>query len=86
MDWTAVLKLAVPYLVPLLQSTVTNLGTSAPPSPTVAHPSDAIKHLQTLLNAVLALNPPLEPDGWLGPKTEAAIEAGIAKLTSLGVS
>ncbi len=53
---------------------------------TVPHPSQAIKDLQALLNKVLNLNPPLIEDGWLGPKTETAIEQGISLIrTTLGI-
>lgn len=94
MDWSALLKAVGPTLISLLGNTVSNLGTpiappttpSAPvPSGAVAHPSAAVKDLQILLNLALALNPPLVADGWLGPKTEQAIETGIAKLKSLGI-
>lgn len=94
MDWNALLKTVGPTLISLLNNTVAGLGSASPspPAPTigvpagaVAHPSAAIKDLQTFLNLALALSPPLVADGWLGPKTEQAIEAGIAKLKSLGV-
>lgn len=92
MNWSAILKLVGPTLVGLLQSTVANFGSpSAPPPVSSVPPSvvpkanDAIKHLQAFLNVALGLDPKLNEDGWLGPKTEAAIDAGIAKLKSLGI-
>lgn len=85
MDFTALLKLIGPTLVSLLSSTATELKTPTPTSDTVRRPSQAIMHLQALLNVVMNPDPPLVEDGWLGPKTEAAIEAGIVRLKSLGI-
>ena len=81
MDWQAIFRLAVPVVTGLLQNTVAT--TATPLAPT--SPNKAIKDLQMFLNIALVLSPPLVADGWLGPKTEAAIEAGIAKLKSLGI-
>lgn len=92
MNWSAIMKLIGPTLVRLLQSTIENFGsTTVPPPVSSAPPSvvpkanDAIKHLQAFLNVALSLNPKLEEDGWLGPRTEAAIDLGIEKLKSLGI-
>lgn len=40
-------------------------------------PSETVKTLQRLLNQFVQPNPPLQEDGWLGPKTEAAINQAI---------
>lgn len=94
MDWNSLLRSVGPTLISILDSTVASFGTTKPPPATppatvppgtVPHPSNAIKGLQSLLNTVLTLDPPLTVDGWLGPKTEAAIEAGIVKLRSFGI-
>jgi hypothetical protein len=85
-----------PTLAALLKSLADLLRTPAPvpvPVPTPDNPpplnpqapNQAIKDLQTFLNAALSLNPPLVVDGWLGPKTDAAIEAGIVKIRSYGI-
>lgn len=87
MNWATL----VSALLPLLQSLGSTFKAPAPPptSGTVAIPAatadKAIKDLQAFLNSALALNPPLRVDGWLGPKTDAAIEAGIAQLRSAGI-
>lgn len=86
MDWETVFKNIGPGLISFLQNTVSGLKTNAPPAApppstapgTVPHPSAAIRDLQALLNVVLGTN--LATDGWLGPKTEAAIEQGIARI------
>jgi len=54
-------------------------GAVTPPTPpsVTAKASEAVKQLQTVLNSVLNLNPPLVVDGYLGPKTEAAIMAAL---------
>ena len=86
----------LPILASLLQSLGDFFRTPAPvpvPVPTPDNPpplkptapDQAIKDLQTFLNAALTLKPPLVVDGWLGPKTDAAIEAGIAMLRSYGI-
>ncbi len=41
-------------------------------------PSDTIKAVQKLLNQIVKPQPPLQEDGWLGPRTEQAIKAGLA--------
>lgn len=94
-DWTSIFQTIRPMLVNLLQRTITDFGTpTAPPAApapseippgAVPHPSDAIKALQKVLNAVVIDTPPVAEDGWLGPKTEAKIMAGIAKLKTYGV-
>ena len=96
MNWTALL----PALIQLLSTLGANLKTPSPPGPpltpdtplpaglppgVVPVPDAAIKALQALLNTLLALDPPLVVDGWLGPKTDAAIMDGIAKLKAAGV-
>ncbi len=40
-------------------------------------PSPVIKDVQTLLNEILKIDPPLVVDGWLGEKTEKAIADGL---------
>lgn len=92
MNWSAIMKLVGPTLVRLLQSTIENFGSTNEPDQPATVPSgvvpkanEAIKHLQAFLNLALGLNPKLEEDGWLGPRTEAAIDQGIAKLKSLGI-
>ena len=81
MDWNAIFRLVIPVVTGLLNNAVQT--TSTPVAPTT--PNAAIKDLQMFLNVALSLNPPLVVDGWLGPKTNDAIEAGIAKLKSLGI-
>jgi hypothetical protein len=80
-------------LAPLLASLANVFKTPAPlpvtpvpDNPLVpAKANQAIKDLQAFLNTALSLNPPLRVDGWLGPKTDAAIEAGIARIRSFGI-
>lgn len=86
-DWGAIIKLVGPTLISLLSNTASGLGSVNPPAAGghLAAASPAIKDLQKFLNIALTLNPPLIEDGWLGPKTEEAIEAGIAKLRSAGI-
>ncbi len=75
-------------ILSLLNYASNNWKTTTAPnkSTTVPHPSQAIKDLQALLNKVLNLNPTLIEDGWLGPKTETAIEQGITLIrTTLGI-
>lgn len=87
------LSAILPFILAILQSAASTWKTDKPPAPppttipagTVPVPDEAIKSLQTFLNAVLALNPPLKVDGWLGPKTDAAIEEGIARLKASGI-
>ena len=87
MDFAALFQLASPIIISLLGNMQSSLHTPAqpPPDATIPIPNAAIKDLQALLNTVLALNPPLAVDGWLGPKTNDAIEAGIAKLKGMGI-
>lgn len=88
MDWATILKVGGPVILSLLKNLGTGLATDAPPTTpgtAVKVPSKAIKDLQQLLNIIIQPNPPLEVDGWLGPQTEAAIEAGIAKLRAAGI-
>jgi hypothetical protein len=93
MDFTAILTAIGPSLVSLLANTASSFKTTTapstapanPPSGTVPVPDAALKDLQTLLNAALKLNPPLKVDGWLGPKTDAAIEQAIAMLKAAGI-
>lgn len=92
MNIVTILK-QVPTIVSLLENiTKAFASDTPPPSPpavippgTAAHPSAAIKDLQALLNKLVKPTPPLDEDGWLGPKTEAAIEGGIAMLKAQGV-
>src|SRR5260221_272784 len=96
MNWTALL----PALIQLLSTLRAELHSPAPPGAPltpdtplpagcppgiVPVPDASIKALQALLNMVLALDPPLAVDGWLGPKTDAAIMDAIAKLKAAGV-
>ncbi len=87
MPWEIILPLVVSFIQNFAKSAA--LPTAPPPEPYLAPlvpvPSAAIKDLQTMLNIVLQLNPPLDEDGWIGPLTEAAIEQAIAKLHSLGI-
>ena len=92
MNWLAILQGAAPIIISLLSNTSATLKTNNAPladAPLTAVPtssaSAAIADLQRLLNAVVSPQPPLDVDGWLGPKTEAAIELGIAKLKTLGI-
>lgn len=93
MNLTMILK-QVPTIVSLLGNLTKAFASDIPPpSPpavippgTTAHPSAAIKDLQTLLNKLVKPTPLLDEDGWLGPKTEAAIERGIAMLKAQGIS
>ena len=88
MDFALLLKAIAPTLISLLINTAGTLKTSTPRAVGTINPhgaSAAIKDLQVLLNTVLHLDPPLETDGWLGPKTEEAIQQGIAQLKALGV-
>ena len=91
MNWAIILE-ALPTIVSLVSNVAGTLKTANPPladAPLVAVPtakaSAAVADLQRLLNAVANPQPPLVVDGWLGPKTEAAIELGIAKLATLGI-
>jgi hypothetical protein len=92
MPWELIIKTAMPLIVSLLSNTAGTLKTINPPlpdAPLIAVPtakaSAAIADLQRLLNAVADPQPPLVVDGWLGPRTEEAIELGIAKLKSFGI-
>lgn len=89
------LSQAVPLVIPFLQSMVKNYFSATQPTSVatvtttatmVSKRSDAIAALQTLLNHLLKLDPPLEADGWLGKKTEDAINQGIAALKAQGIS
>lgn len=92
LDLTSILS-AAPQVISLLKSVIETFGSISPPHPApavvppgaVAHPSQAIKDLQNLLNAVVKPTPPLEADGWLGPQTEAVIETAIALLKTKGI-
>jgi len=42
--------------------------------------SPEIEELQAFLNLAVKPQPPLAVDGWLGPKTEAAIHQGVEML------
>lgn len=64
--------------------------TTAPPTPpppptgTVAHPgqtgpSEFVKSIQSWLNTNAPPAVPLKVDGWLGPKTEAAMKSLLAR-------
>lgn len=76
-----------PQLIDVLTSVVKGMKTETAPSPveTVRHPSEAIRHLQALMNRALKPNPPLQEDGWLGPRTEEAIDKAIALLQAAGI-
>lgn len=92
LDLTTILG-AAPQVISLLKSVIETFGSIAPPAPApttvppgaIAHPSQAIKDLQTLLNVVVKPTPPLEVDGWLGPQTEAVIETAIGLLKAKGI-
>ena len=85
MPWALILPLVTSFLQNFAKNAAT--PTQPPPysEPMAPIPSAAIKDLQRALNLILELNPPLDVDGWLGEKTEAAIEQAIAKLHSLGI-
>lgn len=91
MNWGFLIAQLAPSIISLLSNTSSALRTSEPiPAKTNTlsispiKASEAIKALQSLLNTALGLNPPLVEDGWLGPKTEAAIMTGVARLRSFG--
>lgn len=91
MNWGFLIAQLAPSIISLLSNTSGALKTNEPiPAKTSAlsispvKASEAIKALQSLLNTALGLNPPLVEDGWLGPKTEAAIMTGVARLRSFG--
>ena len=92
MEFALVFQAVAPILISLLSNTAGALKTDTP-VPTIApvitvsarKASQAIADLQAVLNTVLGLDPPLVVDGWLGSKTEAAIEQAIAKLKSVGI-
>ena len=87
MDITQLILTLGPTVTSLLSSLGNAFRTPSAPTPDtkVPVPNEAIKHLQTMLNVALALIPPLKVDGWLGPKTDAAIEAAIVKLHGMGI-
>ncbi len=90
MNWLSALPALLALLGSLKSTFVSPTPPVAPTAPgTVAVPApaadQAVKDLQSFLNTALALNPPLVVDGWLGPKTDAAIEAGIAQLRAAGI-
>lgn len=89
MNWGFLIAQLAPSIISLLSNASGALKTDVPISNStviVSAPkaSEAIKALQSLLNTALGLNPPLVEDGWLGPKTEAAIMTGVARLRSFG--
>lgn len=89
MNWGFLVAQLAPSIISLLSNASGALKTDAPVNNStvvVSAPkaSEAIKALQSLLNTALDLNPPLAEDGWLGPKTEAAILTGVARLRSFG--
>jgi len=92
MNWGLLIAQLAPTIISLLSNTSSALKTDTPISIeatalAISPPkaSEAIKDLQKLLNVALMLNPPLDVDGWLGPKTENAIEMGIYKLKTMGI-
>ena len=92
MDWTTLARVDGPIVISLLKNLGTGLATDSPAGPVkeipegaVKVPSRAIKDLQALLNIIVRPDPLLKVDGWLGPRTEEAIEAGIAKLKASGI-
>lgn len=94
MDFTAIMKLAGPILVQVLESAITSFHAPDKPAPpvhadgappgTVASPDEFIRHVQAFLNAVLPKFDPnfvqLKVDGWLGDLTKAAGEKAMAIL------
>lgn len=86
MDLAAILTALQPTITSFLRNLSDGIQTPTAPTATtkVSVPNAAIKDLQTFLNAVLKIDPPLVVDGWLGPKTDAAIEQGIALLKTAG--
>jgi hypothetical protein len=92
MDWAMLAKVGGPLILSLLKNLGTGLATDSPVGPvkevpegTVKVPSRAIKDLQALLNVIVKPDPLLAVDGWLGPRTEEAIEEGIAMLKKSGI-
>lgn len=95
MDWELILQKGAPIVIAMIQSAITNFHAptrpAAPvpvddaPAGTVASPDEFIKHLQSFLNLAVKPNPLLVVDGWLGDRTRAAGEAGIAMLEGMGV-
>lgn len=85
MDLTAIVTALGPTIVSFLKNLADSIQTPTAPTATtkVSVPSAAIRDLQAFLNTALKLDPPLAVDGWLGPKTEAAIEQGITMFKAL---
>ncbi len=70
-------------LLPELMKAMSATSAPIPTTETVRvtkGPSDAIRQLQALINKFDPPTPRLAEDGWLGPKTEAAIASAVAKL------
>ena len=97
MNWGLLIAQLAPTIISLLSNTSSVLKTDTP-LPDISEKTEVFsisispqellnltRTLQKALNIALILNPPLVEDGWLGPKTEAAIEAGIARLHNLGI-
>lgn len=92
MNWFNIISTVVATL-PNLSTLVTDLTkalqvqtTPVPSTATLAlagqgKPSDTVKTIQRLLNQFVKPNPPLKEDGWLGPKTEAAIQQALQMAT-----
>ncbi len=62
---------------PVTVSSVPAVGGNPVLPATKKAPSPVIKDVQTLLNEILKIDPPLVVDGWLGEKTEKAIADGL---------
>lgn len=77
MNWSLIITAVLPELINLLKTTS---ATTPTPVTTSAKPSETVKMLQQLLNQFVQPNPPLAEDGWLGPKTDQALQAAITKL------
>ncbi len=90
MNWGFLIAQLAPSIISLLSNASGALKTDVPISNStviVSAPksSEAIKALQSLLNTALGLNAPLVEDGWLGKKTENAIEQAIIMLRNYGI-
>jgi hypothetical protein len=94
MDYGAILTAIGPQLVQLLSTVATNMHSPTAPTtaPTVQSSVGTMVHdavigeLQAFLNGIPGLlSTKLTVDGWLGDRTKAAIEKGIAMLKGAGI-
>lgn len=71
MDWLSIVRIALQILPGILPQG--NPVASSVVGAVIAYDHDTVKWLQGSLNNILKLNPPLQVDGIMGPKTRAAI-------------